>query len=116
MEFVSGLHVTPTKKDSSWVIVDRLIKSAHFLPVRTDYSLHKLARLYIFEIVRHMGYRYRVFRIVILILLLDSRRRCMRHLILEDMLRSCVIDFRDSWEEHFPLTEFAYNNSFQLSI
>ncbi|KAL4290851.1 hypothetical protein GQ457_14G016830 [Hibiscus cannabinus] len=36
---VSGLPLTPTKKDSVWVIVDRLIKSAHFLPVRTDDSL-----------------------------------------------------------------------------
>ncbi|KAK5784692.1 hypothetical protein PVK06_039218 [Gossypium arboreum] len=43
MDFVSGLPVTPRKKDSIWVIVDRLIKSAHFIPVRTDFSLNKLA-------------------------------------------------------------------------
>ncbi|XP_052481189.1 uncharacterized protein LOC128035485 [Gossypium raimondii] len=36
--------------------------------------------------------------------------------ILEDMLRSCVIDFRGNWEEYLPLAEFAYNNSFQSSI
>ncbi|KAA3483191.1 integrase [Gossypium australe] len=41
--FVNGLPLTPTKKDSIWVIVDRLTKSAHFLPVREDYSLQKLA-------------------------------------------------------------------------
>lgn len=35
---------------------------------------------------------------------------------LEDMLRSCVIDFRGSWEDHLPLAEFAYKNSFQSSI
>ncbi|XP_016704317.1 uncharacterized protein [Gossypium hirsutum] len=41
MEFVSGLPLTPTKKDSIWVIVDRLTKTAHFIPVRTDFFLQK---------------------------------------------------------------------------
>ena len=36
--------------------------------------------------------------------------------ILEDMLRACVLDLKGSWEEHFPLIEFAYNNSYQASI
>jgi hypothetical protein len=36
--------------------------------------------------------------------------------ILKDMLRACAIDFRGSWEEHLPLVEFAYNNSYQASI
>ena len=35
---------------------------------------------------------------------------------LEDMLRSCVIDFKGSWVKHLPLIEFAYNNSFHSSI
>ncbi|KAA3472322.1 DNA/RNA polymerases superfamily protein [Gossypium australe] len=52
MDFVSGLPLTSTKKDSVWVIVDRLTKSAHFIPVHTDYSLQKLAKLYVAEIVR----------------------------------------------------------------
>ncbi|KAG8501449.1 hypothetical protein CXB51_003789 [Gossypium anomalum] len=55
MDFVSGLPLTPTKKDSVWVVVDRLTKSAHFIPVRTDYSLQKLAKLYVAEIVRLHG-------------------------------------------------------------
>ncbi|XP_052479596.1 uncharacterized protein LOC128034796 [Gossypium raimondii] len=50
MDFVSGLPLTPIRNDSVWVIVDRLIKSAHFIPVRTDYSLQKLAKLYVAEI------------------------------------------------------------------
>ena len=32
--------------------------------------------------------------------------------ILEDMLRACVLDLKGSWEEHLPLIEFAYNNSY----
>ncbi|KAA3483244.1 ty3-gypsy retrotransposon protein [Gossypium australe] len=55
MGFVSGLPLTPTKKDSVWVVVDRLTKSAHFILVRMDYSLQKLAKLYVAEIVRLHG-------------------------------------------------------------
>ena len=36
--------------------------------------------------------------------------------VLEDMLRACVLDHNGSWEEHFPLVKFAYNNSYQASI
>ena len=36
--------------------------------------------------------------------------------VLEDMLRACILDFKGSWEEHFPLVEFAYNISYQASI
>ena len=36
--------------------------------------------------------------------------------ILEDMLRSCAIGYEGSWDQHIPLTEFVYNNSFQSSI
>ena len=51
MDFLVGLQLTRRKHDSVWVVVDRLMKSSHFLPVRTDYSLDKLAKLYIEEIV-----------------------------------------------------------------
>ena len=36
--------------------------------------------------------------------------------VLEDMLRSCVIDYEGSWDRHIPLVEFVNNNSFQSSI
>ena len=52
MDFVLGSPLTGRKHDSVWVVVDQLTKSAHFLPVKTDYSLDKLAELYIKEIVR----------------------------------------------------------------
>ena len=32
------------------------------------------------------------------------------------MLRACILDFKGSWDEHFPLVEFAYNNSYQASV
>ena len=55
MDFVVGLPLTGRKHDSVWVVVDRLTKSAHFLPMRTDYALDKLAEFYIKEIVRLNG-------------------------------------------------------------
>ena len=36
--------------------------------------------------------------------------------VLEDMLRSCVINYEGSWDRHIPIVEFVYNNSFQSSI
>ena len=55
MDFVTGLPRTPTGKDAIWVIVDRLTRSAHFLAIRVDFSLERLARLYINEILRLHG-------------------------------------------------------------
>ena len=139
MDFVVGLPLTGRKHDSVWVVVDRLTKSAHFLPVRTDYSLDKLAELYIKEIVRLHG-------IPISIISDQDLRFTSRFWgklqealgtrlnfstafhpqtdgqserviqIMEDMIRSCVIDYEGSWDRHIPLVEFVYNNSFQSSI
>ncbi|KAG8474681.1 hypothetical protein CXB51_031149 [Gossypium anomalum] len=139
MDFVSGLPLTPGKKDAIWVIVDRLTKSAHFIPVRTDYSLNKLAELYIREIVRLHG--------IPLSIISDRDPRFTSRFwkklqdalgtklnfstafhpqtdgqserviqILEDMLRCCVLEFQGSWERYLPLVEFAYNNSYQTSL
>ncbi|KAG8499496.1 hypothetical protein CXB51_005958 [Gossypium anomalum] len=139
MDFVSGLPVTPRKKDSIWVIVDRLTKSAHFIPVRTDFSLKKLAELYVSEIVRLHG--------VPVSIISDRDPRFTSRFwnklqealgtrlnfstafhpqtdgqserviqILEDMLRCCILEFGDSWERYLPLAEFPYNNSYQSSI
>ena len=55
MDFVSGLPRTRSRNDSIWVIVDRLTKSAHFLPVRKTNDLSSLARLYLKEIIRLHG-------------------------------------------------------------
>ena len=55
MDFVVGLPKTMGKYDSIWVIVDRLTKSAHFIPVKVTYNAEKLAKIYISEIVRLYG-------------------------------------------------------------
>ncbi|KAA3485251.1 IPP transferase [Gossypium australe] len=52
MDFVLGLPMAPRKNDSIWVIIDRLTKSTHLASVRTNYSLEKLAELYVSEIER----------------------------------------------------------------
>ena len=139
MDFVTGLPRTPTGKDAIWVIVDRLTRSAHFLAIRVDFSLERLARLYINEIVRFHG--------ALASIVSDRDRRFVSQFwesvhkamgtnlkfsitfhpqtdglsertiqTLEDMLRACVIDFKGSWDEHLPLVEFTYNNSYQASI
>ena len=55
MDFVSGFPLTQRKHDAIWVIKDKLTKSAHFLPVQLDYSMSRLAELYVSEIVRFHG-------------------------------------------------------------
>ena len=55
MNFVMGLPRMTTGYDAIWVIVDRLTKFAHFLPIRANYPLERLAQLYIQEIIRLHG-------------------------------------------------------------
>jgi hypothetical protein len=51
MDFIVGLPRTQDRYDSIWVIVDRLTKIAHFIPVKTTYTGAKLAELYMSRIV-----------------------------------------------------------------
>ena len=51
MDFIVGLPMTPRKHDSIWVIVDRLTKSAHFIPVHTNYKTKQYEDLYISRIL-----------------------------------------------------------------
>ncbi|GJS63692.1 putative reverse transcriptase domain-containing protein [Tanacetum coccineum] len=139
MDFIVGLPRTPSGYDSIWVIVDRLTKSAHFLPVKTTDSMEKLTQLYLKEIVCRHGVPISIISDT------DSKfaSRFWRSLqgamgtqldmstayhpqtdgqsermiqTLEDMLRACVIDFGGSWDRHLPLVEFSYNNSYHASI
>nr|GFA67250.1 putative reverse transcriptase domain-containing protein [Tanacetum cinerariifolium] len=55
MDFVTKLPKTNSGHDTIWVIVDRLTKSAHFLPMNENYKIDRLARLYLNEIVARHG-------------------------------------------------------------
>nr|GEX14705.1 putative reverse transcriptase domain-containing protein [Tanacetum cinerariifolium] len=55
MDLVTKLPKISSRHDAIWVVVDRLTKSTHFLPIREDYKTEKLARIYINEIVARHG-------------------------------------------------------------
>nr|GEZ02492.1 reverse transcriptase domain-containing protein [Tanacetum cinerariifolium] len=110
MDFVTGLPRTLSGYDSIWVIVDRLTKSAHFLPKKKTDSIEKLAELYLKEIVCKHGVPVSV------ISDRDDGQSERTIQTLEDMLWACVIDFGSSWDKHLPLVEFSYNNSYHASI
>ena len=139
MDFITGLPRSHRKFDSIWVIVDRLTKSAQFLPVRATFSIEHYAGLYIREIVRlhgvpvsiisHRGAQFTVnfWKSLQKGLGIQVNLSTAFHpqidgqaertiLTLEDMLRACALDFKGSWDDHLPLIEFAYNNSYHSSI
>ena len=139
MDFVTHLPRTTQRHDAVWVIVDWLTKSAYFLAVRMTFTLERFCRLYIREIVRlhrvpvsimsdrdprfttHFWKSFQKAMGTRLTMSLtfhpqtdgQSERTIQ---VLKDMLRACVQDHQGSWEEHLPLVEFAYNNSYQASI
>ncbi|GKA39448.1 putative reverse transcriptase domain-containing protein [Tanacetum coccineum] len=139
MDFVTKLHRTSSWHDTIWVIVDRLTKSAHFLPIREDFKMDRLARLYLNEIVarhcvpisvifdRDSWFTSRFWQSMqeALGTRLDmstayhpqtdgqSERTIQT---LKDMLRACVLDFGVSRDVHLPLVEFSYNNSYHSSV
>nr|CAH66097.1 OSIGBa0114I04.4 [Oryza sativa] len=139
MDFIIGLPRTSAGHDSIWVVVDRLTKVAHFIPVKTTYTGNKLAELYMARVV---WFAWRLKKIVSdrgsqftskfwqkLQLELGTRLNFstayhpqtdgqMERLnqILEDMLRACVLDFGGSWDKNLPYAEFSYNNSYQASL
>ena len=121
------------------MIVDRLTKTAHFLPIKKTYSTDRLGRLYVNRIVCLYGVpvsivsdRGSTFTLVFwqelhkaLGTILDFStafhpqtdgqfERTIQ--TLEDMLRMCVMDFGGQWDLYLPLMEFAYNNSYHASI
>ncbi|KAL9992436.1 putative nucleotidyltransferase, Ribonuclease H [Helianthus debilis subsp. tardiflorus] len=139
MDFVTKLPKTRKGNDTIWVIVDRLTKSAHFLPMKETFSMDQLAKLYVNEIVSLHG--------IPLSIVSDRDSRFTSHFwssfqkamgtklnlstayhpqtdgqsertiqTMEDMLRACVIDFGGNWDKHLPLIEFSYNNSYHTSI
>ncbi len=55
MDFLVGLPKTWDQHDSVWVVVDLLIESAHFIPIKITYTLEMLAQFYLKEVVRLHG-------------------------------------------------------------
>jgi hypothetical protein len=139
MDFVVGLPRTPKGKDSVWVIVDRLTKVAHFVPVKTRYATEKLAELYVEHILRLHGAPrsivsdrgpqfvskfWQSFHKLMGTTLnystafhpqTDGQTERVNQ-VLEDMLRSCALTYGTDWESSLPFAEFSYNNNFQTSL
>ncbi|GKD77351.1 putative reverse transcriptase domain-containing protein, partial [Tanacetum coccineum] len=92
MDFITKLPRLKSGHDTIWVVVDRLTKSAYFLATREDYSMEKLARLYIDEI-KALGTRLDMSMAYHPQTDGQSERTVQT---LEDMLRACVINFGGS--------------------
>ncbi|GJY80412.1 putative reverse transcriptase domain-containing protein [Tanacetum coccineum] len=109
MDLVMKLPRCSSGYDAIWVIVDSLTKSAHFLPIREDYTTKKLERIYINEIVARHD--------VSVSIISDRDGRFTSHLwqALQEAL-ACVMDFGGSWDTHLPLVECSYNNGYHTSI
>nr|GEU75291.1 retrovirus-related Pol polyprotein from transposon TNT 1-94 [Tanacetum cinerariifolium] len=139
MDFVTKLTRTSNGHDTIWVIVNWLTKSVYILPMRDDYKMDMLARLYMNEIVArhgvpisiisnrdsHFTSRFWQSMQEALGTKLDMSRanypqtngqseRIIQ--TLEDMLGACVLNFRGSWDVHLSLIEFSYNNSYHSSV
>ncbi|GJU07892.1 putative reverse transcriptase domain-containing protein [Tanacetum coccineum] len=110
MDFITKLPRTPSGYDSIWVIVDRLTKSAHFIPINEKYKMEKLTRL---SLQKSLGTNLDMSTAYHPETDGQSERTIQT---LEDMLRACVIDFGSGWDKHLPLAEFSYNNSYHASI
>ncbi|GJT25390.1 putative reverse transcriptase domain-containing protein [Tanacetum coccineum] len=139
IDFVIKLPKTSNEHDTIWVILDRLTKSAHFIPTRATDIMETLTRLYIKEIVSRHG---------VPISIISDRDshfsskfwQSLQNALgtqldmsttyhpeidgqsertiqtLEDMHRAYIIDFGKGWDKHLPLIEFSYNNSYHASI
>ncbi|GJV15933.1 putative reverse transcriptase domain-containing protein [Tanacetum coccineum] len=111
MDFVTKLPKSSQGYDTIWVIVDRLTKSAIFVPMRETDPMDKLARMYLKEndlgtsLDMSTAYHPQIDG--------QSKRTIQT---LKDMLRACAIDFGKGWVNHSPLVEFSYNNSYHASI
>ncbi|GJU74244.1 putative reverse transcriptase domain-containing protein [Tanacetum coccineum] len=111
MDFITKLPKSSQGYDTIWVIVDRLTKSAIFIPMRETDLMEKLARMYLKE--KALGTNSDI-STACHPQIDEQRERTIQ--ILKDRLRACVIDFGKGWVNHLPLVEFSYNNSYHASI
>ncbi|GJR46940.1 putative reverse transcriptase domain-containing protein [Tanacetum coccineum] len=133
IDFVTKLPKTANGYDTIWVIVDRLTKSAHFLPMRESDPIENLMKLYMKEVVTQHGVPVSIIsdrdgRFTSLFwqalhkalgtrldmsMAYHPETNCQSERTiqtLEDTLRACVLDFGKNWDRHLPLVEFSYNN------
>jgi hypothetical protein len=139
MDFIVGLPRTRTGYDSIWLVVDRLTKAAHFIPVKTTYNNAVLAELYMAQIVCLHGVPKKIVS--------DRGTQFTSHFwqqlhealgthlnfsstyhpqtdgqiertnqILKDMLRACALQDKIGWNKRLPYAELSYNNSYQASL
>nr|GEW79504.1 putative reverse transcriptase domain-containing protein [Tanacetum cinerariifolium] len=113
MDFITKLPKTTNSYDTIWVIVDRLTKSAHFLPMRENDPIEKFTPLFWQALHKALATRLDMSTAYHPETNGQSERTIQT---LEDMLRAYVIDFEKGWDKHLPLVEFSYNNSYQTSL
>jgi hypothetical protein len=139
MDFIVGLPRTQKGDDSIWVIVDRLTKVAHIIPVKTTFETHKLAELYIDNILKFHGapksivsdrgpqFTAKFWRSLHKAMGTDLHYSFAFHpqadgqtervnQVLEDLLRAFVLTYGSDWEKSLSYAEFSYNNSYQASL
>ncbi|GJU95103.1 putative reverse transcriptase domain-containing protein [Tanacetum coccineum] len=111
MDFMTKFPRTSSGHDTIWVIMDRLTKSAHFLPMHEDYKMERLARLYLNEIVARHGVP------ISIISDHDGRFTSRFWQSMQEALGTRLdMNFGGSWDVHLPLVEFSYNNSCHSSV
>ncbi|GJV93861.1 reverse transcriptase domain-containing protein [Tanacetum coccineum] len=110
MDFVTKLPWTSSGHDTIWVIMDRLTKSAHFLPMREDYKMERLARLYLNEIIARLVCQSQSYSDR------DSRFTSRFWQSMQEALGTRL----DMSTAYHPQTdgqiEFSYNNSYHSSV
>jgi hypothetical protein len=139
MDFIVGLPRTSHGYNSIWVIMDRLTKLTHFIPVSTIYRVRQYAELYLSHIVYYHGILNTIISdrgSIFVACFWEQLHECLGthfiqsltyHLqtdgqmervnqIIKDMLHACVLTDGPKWDKHLPLTEFSYNNIYQESI
>jgi hypothetical protein len=121
------------------VIVDRLSKSAHFIPIHTHYDARKYAEIYIARVLclhgvpktiisdrgsqfvarfweqLHVSLRTHLIHSLAYHPQMDGQTERVNQ-ILEDMLRACVLQHQEIWDQNLPWAKFSCNNSYQESL
>ena len=139
MDFVVGLPTTLQRHDCIMVVVDKLTKSAHFIPIKSTFDAPAVVRVFLREVIRLHGvprkiisdrdpwFSSRFWRSLQQSLGTQLSFSTSYHpetdgqtervnQVMEDMLRMYVMDQQTQWEKYLPLVEFAYNNSYDSSI